>query len=178
VTYLVNSAEARAAEYRFSSKEWFQSLGLYYYGYRFYDPNLQRWLNRDPIGEIGFNVLTSESSPFDRDYERNLYAFVGNSPLNYIDELGLAYGNPVSGPSGPVGPWDPWVPGGAYWVPPLPPPCSGFEHFINPHHCPFYRLDMARRCASNWKEWGYRSYWDCVTASFVCHGNNSPAAAK
>jgi uncharacterized protein RhaS with RHS repeats len=34
---------AGANVYRFSSKEWI-SWGFYYYGYRFYDPNLQRWL--------------------------------------------------------------------------------------------------------------------------------------
>lgn len=34
------------------------AVGLYYYGYRLYDPNLQRWLNRDPIQEWGgWNLL-------------------------------------------------------------------------------------------------------------------------
>jgi hypothetical protein len=37
---------ASANTYRVSSKELIGSL--YYYGYRFYDPNSQRWLNRDP----------------------------------------------------------------------------------------------------------------------------------
>ena len=32
--------------YRFSSKEYHPSSGLVYYLYRFYDPNLQRWINR------------------------------------------------------------------------------------------------------------------------------------
>jgi len=39
--------------YRFSSKEAHPPSGLVYYLYRYYDPNLQRWLNRDPIGEEG-----------------------------------------------------------------------------------------------------------------------------
>jgi RHS repeat-associated protein len=38
---------------RFSSKPVMGSSELYYYGYRFYDPSSQRWLNRDPIGEKG-----------------------------------------------------------------------------------------------------------------------------
>jgi RHS repeat-associated protein len=59
--------------YRFSSKEWHSKARLYYYGYRFYDPNLQRWINRDPIGEAG---------------GINLYGFVGNDPVNWIDPLG------------------------------------------------------------------------------------------
>ena len=47
---------------------------LVYYGYRFYDPEFGRWVSRDPIGERG---------------GLNRYAFVGNSPLNTVDPLGL-----------------------------------------------------------------------------------------
>ncbi len=39
--------------YRFSSKEAHPITGLVYYGFRFYDPNLQRWVNRDWIGIRG-----------------------------------------------------------------------------------------------------------------------------
>lgn len=65
---------ASANPYRFSSKEIESSAGLYYYGFRYYQPNLQRWLNRDPIGEFG---------------GINLYNYVGNDPINHIDALGL-----------------------------------------------------------------------------------------
>ncbi|HEV2456202.1 MAG TPA: RHS repeat-associated core domain-containing protein, partial [Verrucomicrobiae bacterium] len=44
---------AELNKYRFSSKEWDDNANLYYYGRRFYDPNLQRWINRDPIQELG-----------------------------------------------------------------------------------------------------------------------------
>ena len=60
--------------YRFSSKMFHANSGLYYYGYSFYDPNLQRWLNRDPIEEEG---------------GINLYRFVDNAPLDIIDPDGL-----------------------------------------------------------------------------------------
>jgi RHS repeat-associated protein len=51
---------AEANLYRFSSKEFHPNSGLAYYLYRYYDPNLQRWLNRDPIAERGgFNLFTS-----------------------------------------------------------------------------------------------------------------------
>jgi len=69
-----SGAMADANLYRFSSKETHTSSGLIYYGFRFYDPNLQRWLNRDPIGEAG---------------GVNLYAFLGNNPISFIDPLGL-----------------------------------------------------------------------------------------
>jgi len=65
---------AAANTYRFSSKEYQGNAGLYYYGFRFYDPNLQRWLNRDPIAEDG---------------GLNLYSFVANSPISTFDALGL-----------------------------------------------------------------------------------------
>src|SRR6266567_2606906 len=78
VTYMINSGQAMVASYRydpfgntisssgglsaanvyrFSSKEIHVSSGMYYYLYRFYDPNLQRWINRDPLGEPGFETL-------------------------------------------------------------------------------------------------------------------------
>ena len=37
---------AEANTYRFSSKEWNGNAGLYYYGFRFYEPNVQRWLKK------------------------------------------------------------------------------------------------------------------------------------
>ncbi len=64
---------ASANVYRFSSKEIHVKSGMYYYGYRFYDPNLQRWLNRDPIQEKG---------------RLNLYRFVRNSPTRFLDTFG------------------------------------------------------------------------------------------
>ncbi len=60
--------------YRFSSKEWHPNSGLYYYGYRFYEPNLQRWLNQDPIQENG---------------GINLHTFLANNCLGFIDFFGL-----------------------------------------------------------------------------------------
>ena len=77
---------AAANTYRFSSKEIDRSTGLYYFGYRYYEPNFQRWLNPDPIGERG---------------GINLYGYVGNDPISRIDPLGLY--NPISGPGGSMG---------------------------------------------------------------------------
>jgi RHS repeat-associated protein len=73
-TLSLSGSLASANKYRFSSKEWNDNSGLYYYLYRFYDPNIQRWLNQDPIGERG---------------GINLYQFVANSPINTADPLGL-----------------------------------------------------------------------------------------
>ncbi len=64
---------ANANVYRFSSKEWHPNSGLTYYLYRCYDPNLQRWLNKDPTGELG---------------GINLYAFCDSDPINNFDSDG------------------------------------------------------------------------------------------
>ncbi|MCI5115755.1 MAG: RHS repeat-associated core domain-containing protein [Candidatus Electrothrix sp. AX1] len=59
--------------FRFSTKAFDEQTGLAYYGYRFYWPSVGRWINRDPIGEAG---------------GINLYGFVGNDPVNWIDPNG------------------------------------------------------------------------------------------
>jgi RHS repeat-associated protein len=83
---------ADANLYRFSSKELHQNSGLYYYGYRFYEPNLQRWINADPIEEDG---------------GINLHRFVENRPLGLMDASGLQGLGPGYGCMG----WDCGVPG-------------------------------------------------------------------
>ena len=60
--------------FRFSTKYLDEETGLYYYGYRYYDPTTGSWLSRDPLGEAG---------------GLNLYGFVGNDPVNSYDYLGL-----------------------------------------------------------------------------------------
>ena len=68
--------------------------GLVYFGYRFYEPHLGRWLNRDPLQEQG---------------GINLYGYVQGDPLGYVDPdgqyaqaLGAITGGVVAGPSGAV----------------------------------------------------------------------------
>jgi RHS repeat-associated protein len=97
--------------YRFSSKEWNGNSGLYYYLYRFYDPNLQRWVNRDPIEEAG---------------GYNLYEFVVNSPSFAIDLLGLCPTNqpPLIDPPSGKKPLMPPYPIGPVSISPFPPTIS------------------------------------------------------
>jgi RHS repeat-associated protein len=58
----------------FSTKRYDAQTGLIYYGFRFYGPEIGRWTTRDPLGEAG---------------GMNLYAFVGNNPVNWVDPYGL-----------------------------------------------------------------------------------------
>ena len=71
----VAGAAAEANLYRFSSKEWHAASGLVYYLYRYYEPSLQRWVNRDPVLEIG---------------GFNLYKYSENDPVSLVDPFGHA----------------------------------------------------------------------------------------
>ena len=65
--------------FRFSTKYHDSETGLYYYGYRYYEPVTGKWLSRDPIQERG---------------GINLYRFVGNNGVNRWDYLGKYTLNP------------------------------------------------------------------------------------
>ena len=92
-----------ANAYRFSSKRIDVNTGLYYYGYRWYAPSLQRWVNRDPIAEVGaFVLLRKTPSGFAplllggigmHNYsknENNQFRSLKNNPLVEIDPTGLS----------------------------------------------------------------------------------------
>jgi RHS repeat-associated protein len=75
--------------YRFSSKEFHAASALVCYLYRLYEPDSQRWLNGDPVGELGFeSVRSGHALPV--VLGANLYAFVRNDPIRRIDLFGLA----------------------------------------------------------------------------------------
>jgi RHS repeat-associated protein len=87
---------ASANVYRFSSKEIHPNSGMYYYGYRFYDPGLQRWLNTDPIWEPGFMLIRNRQTTKHaivgrgrRFSDHNQYRMVRNDPMVMRDPLGL-----------------------------------------------------------------------------------------
>jgi RHS repeat-associated protein len=67
---------ADANLYRFSSKESHTLSGLTFYAMRYYSARMHRWLNPDPIQELG---------------GINLSSFVGNSPVRAIDPFGLSF---------------------------------------------------------------------------------------
>ena len=65
---------AKLNPFRFSTKFDDDESDLLYYGYRYYNPSMGRWANRDPKEEEG---------------GLNLYEFACNGPGNFIDLLGL-----------------------------------------------------------------------------------------
>ena len=82
-------------------------------GHRSYNTDSGRWLNRDPLGELGFKEVFTRFGKI-RGEGYSLYLFVANFPIGLIDVVGL-YGNPICG-LGQCYPSQPWNP-----PPPDPP---------------------------------------------------------
>ncbi len=65
--------QVRQKRYRYTNKERDDSSGLCYYGARYLAPWLARWISPDSVGAIA---------------GLNLYVYVDNNPLKYIDPTG------------------------------------------------------------------------------------------
>jgi RHS repeat-associated protein len=62
--------------FAFTGREYDSETGLYYYRARYYDPKVGRFISKDPIGFWGGDV--------------NLFRYVWNDPINWVDPEGLA----------------------------------------------------------------------------------------
>ncbi|KRP46692.1 insecticidal toxin complex protein TccC [Pseudomonas libanensis] len=68
-----NAVEGSYKTRRYSGKER-DGSGLYYYGFRYYAPWLQRWISPDPAGDGA---------------QLNLYLMAFNNPITFVDSMGL-----------------------------------------------------------------------------------------
>jgi hypothetical protein len=100
----LSGSKAGVNSYWFSSKPIHWNSGKYDFVYRWYVPVLDRWPNRDPLGNVAsvksayqtFGLLVPPRRinanivlPLERWIGPNLYDYVGNNPVNNVDPLGL-----------------------------------------------------------------------------------------
>lgn len=72
---------------RYPGQYYDSETGLHYNYFRYYDPKIGRYITADPIGFAGLLKLSEKSKI---NHGSNLYAYVGNNPLYFIDPYGLA----------------------------------------------------------------------------------------
>ncbi len=94
-TVAASGEYAVANPWRFSTKQIEEAWGLYYYGYRYYSPELGRWPSGDPIEEVGWEQSIGVSKyakpEIPNTPSSSLYFAFGNDPVNQIDIMGLLF---------------------------------------------------------------------------------------
>ena len=70
--------------HEFTGKPWDTESQMYYFPYRYYSPNMNRWTMPDPMGLI--------DGP-------NVYGYVKNAPIRFLDKLGFQFYPPLPPPT-------------------------------------------------------------------------------
>jgi RHS repeat-associated protein len=76
--------------YKYTGKELDDETNLYYYGARYYDAGVGRFVSQDPVSLfISSGEKESVKKILLNPQELNLYSYVVNNPLKYIDPTGM-----------------------------------------------------------------------------------------
>ena len=77
-----DSAKYLKSPYAFTGREYDPETGMYFYRARYYDPDSGRFISEDPIGFGG--------------QDANLYRYVGNNSVNFVDSEGKIFENRIA----------------------------------------------------------------------------------
>ena len=99
------TAEQTSTPYKFTAKEYDEETGLYYYGARYYDAKLSRWVSADPplargdylpVPPIDYEAMQHNDNLLGQGgifnpINLNAYTFCAENPVKYIDANGNAW---------------------------------------------------------------------------------------
>jgi RHS repeat-associated protein len=74
---------------RFSTKYCDDETDLFYYGFRYFNDRTGLWLARDPLAELGFEIVVARRVGPETSDGPNSFLFVHNNPVDGFDRLGL-----------------------------------------------------------------------------------------
>ena len=73
--------------YKFTGKELDKETGLYYFGARYYDARISRWISTDPIFETYLNGKRGRGGVYN-SINMNVYTYAENNPITMFDPDG------------------------------------------------------------------------------------------
>jgi len=135
--------------YRFTARERDTSSDLYYFRARFYDPSVGRFLSKDPAGMVDGT---------------NLYAYVGDNPVNRVDPTGTGkyYNGGGGGGFGDIST--------CYWFPMR---SWGYHFCICMLYC--LNVELVRLCVELWSS-QYNEIPDCANYCGIYASQQTGAA--
>ena len=76
---------------KFVGKEKDKETGLYYFGARYMNDKIGKFVSPDPVGPVDPRTSKTNEKILKNPQRLNLYAYAGNNPYRYTDPFGLTW---------------------------------------------------------------------------------------